>query len=365
MEEKETKGTGRKITTVVIVLLLAGLLGGAYVHGINYFKTHFFTNTGIDGVDVGELTAAEAEQKLAEAFDVNNITIEGRDRSEELDVSEAGITRRYSGLEEAVASQDAVKWVFKRMEAAELELPYSFEYDEQKLLELADGIDQLREENQKAPENAYVGYDEASDSFIVVPEDRGSTIDTDKFHEVIKAAAEAGNSSIVLDNENVYYEPEIGSDDPELNSRAEYVNKLNCGTIRLDLGADTELTLRGDSILGLLDIGMFVENCTNGTPSDDSFVNEEALNGLVAKLSEKYNTYDPDKSKLFTTYSGENILIENEYGWKLNEEKTAAALRKRLQEICNAVILGDQDEFAVSEDNKDPNYIKASWSHSA
>ncbi|MDO4962371.1 MAG: L,D-transpeptidase, partial [Eubacteriales bacterium] len=44
---------------------------------------------------------------------------------------------------------------------------------------------------------------------------------------------------------------------------------------------------------------------------------------------------------------------------------TAAALRKRLQEICNAVILGDQDEFAVTEDKKDPNYIKASWSHSA
>ena len=54
---------------VIVFLLFAGALG-AYIAIGTYYQTHFFEKTSINGIDVSDLTAEEAENLIADQAEI-------------------------------------------------------------------------------------------------------------------------------------------------------------------------------------------------------------------------------------------------------------------------------------------------------
>ena len=59
---------------VIVFLLFAGALG-AYIAIGTYYQTHFFEKTSINGIDVSDLTAEEAENLIADQAEDYRVTL--------------------------------------------------------------------------------------------------------------------------------------------------------------------------------------------------------------------------------------------------------------------------------------------------
>ena len=366
MEEKELNTNEKKagfVKPLITVLVFGGLLSGAYAHSVNYYSTRFQPNTEIDGVDLSDLTAEEAEQKLAETYGVSSLTVRGRNGAEEtLDVSEANVFRRYKGLEEAVAAQDEKTWILHRGQAKNPAAEFEYGYDAEALERAAMSLDQADPEKTTAPADAYISSDYENGSYEVIPEENGNTVDPQRLVDTLKLAVENGVGEVDLEEAGCYTAPEIFSDNPELNGRADIMNRLEKGTIVLDLGAGTEETLHGDELLEFLGDDSFIASAQGG--GAEAGVSEELVTEYVAGLASRYNTYEPDKEKLFIKQDGTPTLIANDYGWQLDEEKTAEKLRTRMSEVGNAVLSGDESVFEKNGE-EDPGRLEAVWKKKA
>ena len=365
MEQTEIKTNGKKnyVKPVFLTLVFGALLSGAYAHSVDYYGTRFQPNTQVDGVDISDLTAGEAAQKLADTYSVNSLTVKGRNGAEEtLDISAANVYRRYLGLEEAVAAQDERTWILHRGKLKEPGLQYEYGYDADALDRASMSLDQLDPAKSQPPVDAHIEADYEAGTYEVIPEEHGNTVDPERFREILKSAVENGTDTVDLEESACYVEPQILSDNQELNRQADCLNRLEKGTIVLDLGAGTTEVLHGDALLDCLGGDRFMAAAESGTA--EASVSEDLLAEIVTGLASRYNTYDPDKEKLFIKQDGTPTLIANDYGWQLDEEKTAEALRNRLTEIGNAVISGDESVFAPAE-GEEPGVLKAVWKKKA
>ena len=66
MSKKGSRPRKRKKSNaglIIIILLQLILIGGVYAYGLNYSSQKFFPGTTIEGLDVGKMTAEEAEAK--------------------------------------------------------------------------------------------------------------------------------------------------------------------------------------------------------------------------------------------------------------------------------------------------------------
>ena len=297
------------VKPVLIGLFFAVLLAAAYVYGINYYGTHFLPNTFIDGVDVGELTAAEAGEKLATAYDDHLFRFTGRDgATEDVDISEANPKRDYDGIQDVLSAQDRRLWIMSRKPVKEAPLPFNGTFDEEGLKKALDGSVLLDHEKSAPPENAYMDFDEESGHYVVIPEVPGATVDREIVTKAVEDTLRKGGSSLDLEEIGSYIPPQILSDNEELNNHTNTLNALQDLHAGVDMGADVIESLDGEHLLGLI-------------------TEEGAVEAYVTGLKHRYDTYDTENKRLFETHDGNYKLISAAWGWRLDEGKTLEALR--------------------------------------
>lgn len=319
-ESSAPEPDGGIVKPVLIGLFFAVLLAAAYVYGINYYGTHFLPNTLIDGVDVGELTAAEAREKLATAYDDHIFRFTGRDGAvEELDISEADPQRDYEGVEGVLSSQERRTWIVSRKPVKEAPLPFTGTYDAEGLKRALDKSALLDPDKTDPPENAYMTFDEESGHYVIVPEDPGNTVDRDTVTAAMEEVLKKGGSSLDLEEIGSYIPPEILSDNEELNEKAATFNTLQDLQAGVDMGADVVESMSGEQLLQLI-------------------TEEGAPEAYVTGLKNRYDTYNTEEKRLFKTQDGVTYkLISAAWGWRLDEEKTLEALKAMLSEAAKVL----------------------------
>lgn len=316
-DKKEAKKSGKK--TAIIAACAAGVLivaGGAIYAGMSQrYKTRFFPNTQINGVDASGKTAAEVQDLISAGVDGYTLTIEERnDQKENIAGTDIKLHAKFDGsLEKMVAAQKPLSWIL-HMKQEEYTIETMVAYDDAALKNQIQGLSCLDETNMVEPVNAQISDYVEGQGYSIVPEHEGTVVEEDKLTQAIIDAIENLKDTLSLEEADVYKKPTVLQDDASLAEQLEKINQYAKMSVTYQFGDSTE-------VLGAEKIHDWLISNEDGTISVDSAKVAE----YVAELAKAHNT--SNKAKTLKTSYGSTIQVSGgTYGWKINQAAETEAL---------------------------------------
>lgn len=305
-----------------MVVVAAGCVYGA---GTYYFSNKFFVGTSINGLDCSMRTAAQVEDLIAEKVENYSIDVVTSDQGTET-IDGNSIDYQYvpdGGVQKLLDQQNPFEWVKGFFKPSTYSAEENISFDENKLQEQLLSLKCAQEENQVAPENAYVAFQDGK--FVIVPETQGSMLDETKAFQVLKDAVSQSQTEVDFSEKDVYQKAAVTQDDPSLASTLEECNNYTKASITYTFGEETEV-LDANTIKDWLQFdenGQFVKN-------DEAI--KQKITEFVAGLAQRHDTLGTDRT--FTTTSGRTITIGGgEYGWQINQSE-------EVNQLFNEIITG-------------------------
>ncbi len=321
--ESGKKHKGAKIFGLVLLLIVV-IGGSAYAAASYYFADRFFEGTWINGVNCSQMTAAQVEEVFKQKFQNYAIEVSARDQNAQT-IAGSDISYQYLSTGEVLKllkQQKPYEWIRGLYEQKNYTVSENTGYNRTQLQEQLKALSCAQAENQTAPENAYVAYQNGQ--FVIVPETAGSKLDIKEAYKVLDAAVEAGQTSVNFnDTPEAYVSADVTSDSPELQSALEACNNYTKASITYTFG-DQTTTLNGDTIKDWLQFdekGQLIWD-------DNSF--QQHVADYVAQLAATYDTVGTERE--FQTTSGRTVYVSSSvYGWKIDQAAEAAQLSQEIQ----------------------------------
>lgn len=347
-KSQEKKSGIRKCRAAAAAILL---IAGAYGYGIYYYGGHFLPKSMSNGIDIGNLTAADAKKKLSDEVSADYIDLIGRDKTERLSLAGTDIRLSDSSISDALKSQNNIEWFRYYLDRkASNNIQVSVSCDEDLLNEAMDSLSMLNPANVTIPQDAYTALDDETGLYVIVKEVEGNEIRRGALRKAIMNALSKGERELNLEEADVYFEPVVRSDDEELSKDLWRMSLLNSAGAVLDLGAGTASALDGQTVNELI--------------GEDNHASEPRVREFVAALAAQYNTFSEDGIRAFTTHKGEIKQIKTDYGWELDEEATFNTLFALLERIA-ADTLTWEDESQLPTLDHAGYAVSASWKKTA
>ncbi|MFV0529293.1 MAG: L,D-transpeptidase family protein [Lachnospiraceae bacterium] len=318
-EEANVEKSGKKkIIAFSVVGVLLVLLATGYILAANYYSTHFFRGTTINGLDTSDLTVAEAENKVADSVEKYRILVESRNLEDQY-IEGASIDYSYvsdGGIEKIKNEQEHWKWIASFFEKHEYTTDENITFNQEKLSTVVQALEAAQEENQVAPTDAQLVYQ--NNEFEIVAEDNGATLDVEKAIEVIAAAVSKSETKVSLDEQGAYVNPVVGAADTALNAAKDAYNQYAAASITYQFGDQTEV-LDGNTIKNwmLSDTGELAYD-------EDVFASKIAE--FVADLASRHDTVSKVRSFTATTDGRTVEVPSGSYGWKINQSAEVETL---------------------------------------
>ncbi len=312
--KEKKKHSFRWLKASGLVLAMAAVCTTAVYGGMTYYYSgRFFEGTTINGIDCSGMTAIEAEQAVAEKVEDYEIEIRARNvDTEYIDGSE--INYKYASQGEILKilkEQKPYEWIKGLSEKRSYTVQTKATFDRNLLQEKVRSLEAAKEENQVAPENAYVAFQ--NNQFQIVPETEGSELVLKSAYQALCRAVTDEVTSIDLGEEpSVYAAADLTSSSEELIETVDAYNNMANASITYDFG-DTQQTLDGDTIKSWL---TFDER---GQLIDDEASFRSHVRQYVADVAAKYDTVGTERA--FTATSGRTVYVYGSaYGWLMDQE---------------------------------------------
>lgn len=301
-----------------------------------YYRSHFYPNTNFGNYDASNLTIDEMEEKMEGRVKNYSLKILARTGTE---VITGASVQLQPDMEEALEAQMKGQSGFGWLRACLGETTQpdvkSVRLDEEALTEIIAGLNCMQAENQVAPTNAGIYYQDGA--FFVQEETQGSKLNTAKLELAVFNAIYAQESELDLDEGGFYQEPELTSESQEIKDALESANACLNTKITYNVNG-TQLVCDKDEISGMLTVG------EDGTIA----FNEEVLADFIDKVYNTYSTVGRNK-KFMTTYGTEVTLTRGDYGWKVDKGSETEALKKSI--------------LAGAKETREPAYSQTAASH--
>lgn len=303
------KKSGKVLKGIGIGLgVLVGIVAIVYVAGIAVFSNWFLPQTTVGPIDVSLKTSEEAVQLIDDYIANYKLDIVGGTFSYRATADKLGL---------ATDSQSTVKSMHNELEAWKWPvLLFEGAHDESDCLNVgfletltASGIKEAVvkfNENATPPQDAYVEYDEKTDSFIVQPE-----VDGTQYEPVqVALAAEKGIRSlspkVQLEREQLV-QPKVLATDERLIKAADDATKMISAHISLSLEGIPGGEIGPDQLHDLVSV----------TPEFEATIDEDVLYDWAITMSDGYNTVGTERT--YTRPDGKVITISGgAYGWEVD-----------------------------------------------
>ena len=312
---------------VIVFLLFAGALG-AYIAIGTYYQTHFFEKTSINGIDVSDLTAEEAENLIADQAEDYRVTLTTKEgAAQTIEGSDIGYQFVSQGeVQGFLEEQNFLAWLPAYFGSGkQYTMEASMTYDQEKLAGAIAALDCMQAENVTAPQDAYLTQQEDG-TYVIVPETEGNTLDAGKVEELLAAAVESGGTEIDLAAEDCYLKPDVYQDDGVLKAEAAIRNRYSSITITYQMGGGVTETLDKETVASWFSLD------ENLQPSID----RDAVAAWVNQLADQYDTIGSFLP--FVTSNGETVYPESRtYGWQMDREAET-------EELYQLLLKGDSAE---------------------
>lgn len=317
-EEKKSKGIGKKIGIFMLVVLL--LLVLVYGVGVWFFGSHFLFQTTVDGEDFSLKSTKEVENYLVQQVDDYTLTIKENDgKVETIEGNEIALEFSSADqLQKLIDGQNRFLWPVSLWEPQKIQAEVGVTYNEEKLTEVIAGLACMKEENQTKAQNAYPKYD--GTQFVIVPEEKGTEIDEEKFKNVLIQAIQGLVDCVNLEEEDCFVSPEYTADSAEVIALNDEVNGYLQSKITYEFGDEQEV----------VDSKMIAEWIKIKKKKMKASFDEDAIKAYVQSLASKYNT--AYSTRKFTTARGDTVNVEGgSFGWILNKDEEYKQLLKDIK----------------------------------
>lgn len=320
------------------ILLVAA--GGVYVGMSQKYKTRFFPNTQINGVDASGKTAAEVQELIAEGVNGYTLTIDERNnQTETIAGTDIKLHAEFDGsLKKMVAAQNPFAWLW-HMKQEEYTIGTMVAYDDAALESQIRNLSCLDPEKAVEPVNAKISEYVSGQGYSIEPEQEGTAVEAEKLTQAVTGAIENLQDHLSLEEADVYKKPTVLKDDASLAEQLDKMNKYAKMSVTYQFGDSTE-TLNGDQIHAWL-----IANADGSVSVDSSKVSE-----YVSEMAKAHNT--SNKAKTLKTSYGSTIQVSGgTYGWKINQAAETEAL---------AAIIASGESTT-----REPEYSQKAASHGA
>ena len=336
-EKEETAGDAnrddpekQKRRRMMIGLLGAGILllliGGSQLHRHfkEYYSTHFFKGTVIDGHDVSKMTVDEVKDVIKGNVSRYVLKIKELDRDEKITAADVQLEYVDDGkVDELMEKQEEGKWFLHLAGSESFDINAGTKYNEEKANERIASLECFKEENVTRPQDATLK--DENNVFSIQDEVEGNEVNLEKLTKAVTDALKKGDTSIDIVKNDCYNHPTVFRNDETLKARMDKWNEYMRVNVTYAFGDNIE-TVNGDTVKpNVVDDGTNVE-----LPTD-------WIRTLVYDWGQKYDTFG--LARPFTTHSGEEVMIEEggDYGWVIDKDVTIA-------DVTDAVLTGAQGE---------------------
>ena len=320
-EKKKHKGL--KVTGLIAAMVLVAA-GCAYAGVSYYYTNHFFEGTTINGINSSNKTAYEVEQEIASKMEDYSIEIKARDQDAQT-IAGSDIDYKYVSSGEILKllkEQKPYLWVKGFFGQTTYTAQEQTSFDKTKLETQVKALNCAQKENQVAPENAYVSFNDSE--FTIVPETEGSELKVKEAYQMISEAVSSDKDEVDLTaNPDAYVKADVTSDSADLQATVDAYNNFAKASITYTFGDET-VTLDGSTIKNWLQFdekGQLIQD-------DASF--KQHIVDYVAQLAASHDTVGTERQ--FQTTSGRTVSVSGSaYGWKIDQDGEAAQLTQEIQ----------------------------------
>ena len=311
---KKKKHKALRVTGMIAAMVLVAA-GCAYAGVSYYYTNHFFEGTTINGINSSNKTAYEVEQEIASKMADYSIEIKARDQEAQT-ITGSDIDYRYISSGEILnllKEQKPYEWVKGFFEKTTYTAKEETAFDKTKLENEVKSLNCAQKENQVAPENAYVSFNNSE--FTIVPETAGSELKVKEAYQMISEAISSDDAEVDLgSNPDAYVTADITSDSADLQATVDAYNNFAKASITYTFGDET-VTLDGNTIKDWLQFdekGQLIQD-------DASF--KQHIVDYVAQLAAAHDTVGTERQ--FQTTSGRTVSVYGSaYGWKIDQSGT-------------------------------------------
>ncbi len=345
---KDSQGTIKKKKRIWIPVTVAAsvvLIGAIafYIIKSNIYKNIFLPNTFVNSIDVSGKTAPEVNELIKNQCKEYSAEITFLGRDPELIYAKDIDLHFLAGddIDNALKNQNIWSWPLSLSSKTEISISTVTKLDDNKLNEVCNNLKAFDDSTAVKPTDAKLGdYDDKSNSYLIIPENNGNIV-TDKVKAVdfIKNSVLVLEPKINLENEDIYSEANIKSNNTDL------LAKKN----ELDAFVKPKINYQGhDIVLDGRTLHSWIIRNDDGTLTYD----ENKIRNFVSMVASTYNTLGKDR-KLVTQYGNETIVNGGDFGWEVNQEAEFEELKTILDErsitnrepvyISRGISYGDND----------------------
>lgn len=354
---KKQKKTGMICLVIFVNLLLCGYIVTAF-----YFVGHFYPQTTINGVSFDGADSIAVVTNLVTQADNYQIQVRGRDLQTFEDSEVCIVTAEDINLKNSIEKQE-VESLLKSQKSwlwpafiwgkHSYSLQGTFVYDEEKLETFLSGQSAFQDANMTMPEDAYIeGYSEKQQCFVIVPEIRGSKLDTVKAQELIGEAIRQARDSVSLEEGGCYMQPATVADNDALQQKLSQINKWLDTRITYDWNG-REVILTKEQIKDWIIL-----------KDGEAKLDEDAIAAFVKENAKAYDTYG--RNRTFHTVLGYDLSLPGgAFGWLTDQEAEV----KALTELIKKGTVGEREPEYTSkgpckgENDIGNSYLEADMTH--
>lgn len=317
---KKKKKTVLTVLTVFVGLMFLAFLGvgGWYLYVSHQYSDKFFPDTYINGINCGEMSIYEAKAAIAEKVEQYSVTVTDQDgKTAEINGSDIGYKYVDDGeIDGIMHEQNPFTWIKNKNKEKDHEVSEQIQFDEALLRDKLMSIDFMMPDNQTAPQNAYMAFQDGA--FVIVPEVNGSQIDSEAVYQALAETVQKSGAGINAAEIGAYAKPTILQDDADLIGTRDTYNTYLATNVTYTIGNDTA-TLDGSTILTWFDQddnGIYTWNADKAASNISTF---------IQNLSDKYDTYG--KSISFVSTRGKSVTLSSKIlGWQIDADGEVANL---------------------------------------
>ena len=313
----------------VLVASGVGLLTAGYIAAGVHFSDHFYPSTKFFGIKASGLTVEEVKRQVEKKVEGYQLQIKGRSSGgsnsgagDRITADEVGMKYRDNGMiDRAMRQQYPAVWPAALLKTilAPNEETLGTEYDSTLADSAIRNLTVFDSSRVIKPRNAELKY--TADGAVITKEVVGTRLDYDKTKTAIIRALDDGSTSIDLEKEGLYQNPEVYADDDALNEKADALNQV--------LGANVTLEMGDQSVQ--INPEMTAETFLSLDMDGNYYVDDSKVSSYIVKLADKTDTVG--RKRTFHTSLGTTVELEGgDYGWTLDADSTAQELEEALKE---------------------------------
>ena len=347
----------KKIIIGSIAGTVGALLIGGYCAVAIYYGTHFFPGTKINGLDCGRQNLDTVNSMMRLQTLDYTLKVVGRDpdtcesgavllnmTAEDIDLYDVDMDAE---LEKILEGQN--NWVWIHIPGSReyvYDVITDVRYDEEMVMALLRDCKAFQKSYMEEPQDAYIGeYSESEGSYVIIPDTKGSLLNTDEGCKVIKEAIENRERSVDLEEQDCYRTAKVRADNDRLLDTLEEAN----------LWLSTEVTYDWNGNAVLLDRKLLKDWIS--ISDNQVTLDEDAVSEFVNTNAKEYDTYG--KKRTFVTTGGAEVTLNSgAYGWRTDRN---AETEELIELIYQGSVLEKEPVYSMRAAQKGKNDIGNSY----